>query len=178
MSKSARQQLDRDGEPMEPAVRQFERSGRQLKLAVGQFKRSGMLLKRAVGQCERSGRLLKRAVCGVAAILAIGVLPLESLESLLSLEPTRAVLSVLPVRAVLSVQPLRAVLSVLSVQSLRAVQLMQPAYAWYDFGHEVVACIAWRQLRPETKARVMQLLEKNPYFKKWVDAVPADVSGD
>ncbi|RTL42440.1 MAG: S1/P1 nuclease [Candidatus Melainabacteria bacterium] len=142
MSKSARQQLDRDGEPMEPAVRQFERSGRQLKLAVGQFKRSGLLLKRAVGQCERSGRLLKRAVCGVAAILAVGVLPLESLESLLS------------------------------------VQLMQPAYAWYDFGHEVVACIAWRQLRPETKARAMQLLEKNPYFQKWVDAVPADVSGD
>lgn len=52
------------------------------------------------------------------------------------------------------------------------------AYSWFDFGHEVVACLAWRQLKPSTKERVMQLLAKNPYFPKWTAAVPSDVSGD
>src|SRR4051812_42349420 len=52
------------------------------------------------------------------------------------------------------------------------------AFAWFDFGHEVVACLAWRQLKPSTKDRVLQLLAKNPYFEMWTSAVPADVTGD
>ncbi|CAN5279005.1 S1/P1 nuclease [soil metagenome] len=52
------------------------------------------------------------------------------------------------------------------------------AFAWFDFGHEVVACLAWRQLKPSTKDRVLQLLAQNPYFRIWSDAVPADVTAD
>lgn len=48
-----------------------------------------------------------------------------------------------------------------------------PALSWYDFGHEAVATIAWNKLNPTTKERVMTLLSKNPYYLKWVAAVPA-----
>ena len=51
-----------------------------------------------------------------------------------------------------------------------------PSLAWYDFGHEAVATIAWNKLNPSTKERVMSLLAKNPYYSKWVAAIPAGTS--
>jgi S1/P1 Nuclease len=51
-----------------------------------------------------------------------------------------------------------------------------PAFAWYDFGHEAVATIAWNKLNPQTKERVKTLLAKNPYYSRWVAAVPAGTS--
>lgn len=51
-----------------------------------------------------------------------------------------------------------------------------PSLAWFDFGHEAVATIAWNKLNPNTKDRVMSLLAKNPYYSKWVAAIPAGTS--
>ena len=47
-----------------------------------------------------------------------------------------------------------------------------PSYAWYGFGHEAVAAIAWNKLNPSTKERVMVLLAKNPYYSGWVAHLP------
>lgn len=51
-----------------------------------------------------------------------------------------------------------------------------PALAWYDFGHEAVAAIAWNKLNPSTKERVTALLSKNPYYSKWLAQVPPGTS--
>ncbi len=53
---------------------------------------------------------------------------------------------------------------------------IQPAFAWYDFGHEAVACIAYNKLNQHTKDRVSSLLKLNPYYSKWLDQVPAGAS--
>ncbi len=37
-----------------------------------------------------------------------------------------------------------------------------PAYAWNDFGHEVVARIAWQELEPEVRERVLALFRQAP----------------
>lgn len=46
--------------------------------------------------------------------------------------------------------------------------------AWFGFGHMAVAYVAYQKLTPEKKARVAQLLKKNPYYKtKWKAQIPA-----
>lgn len=60
--------------------------------------------------------------------------------------------------------------------SVMALAYAGPAFAWYDFGHEAVAIIAWNKLNPSTKERVMSLLAKNPYYSKWVAQVPPGTS--
>ncbi len=37
-----------------------------------------------------------------------------------------------------------------------------PSYAWNDFGHEVVARIAWQELEPEVRSRVLALFRQAP----------------
>ena len=37
-----------------------------------------------------------------------------------------------------------------------------PAHAWNDFGHELVARIAWQELEPEVRSRVVALLRQAP----------------
>lgn len=37
-----------------------------------------------------------------------------------------------------------------------------PAHAWNDFGHEVVARIAWQELEPEVRSRVLSLFREAP----------------
>jgi S1/P1 Nuclease len=50
--------------------------------------------------------------------------------------------------------------------------------AWYDFGHEAVASAAWNKLQPNTKARVISLLSKNPYYSKWLAQVTPGTPDD
>ena len=50
------------------------------------------------------------------------------------------------------------------------------AWGWNDRGHMTVACIAYQQLTPATKARVNVLLKLNPFYDRWAAAVPASVS--
>ncbi len=45
---------------------------------------------------------------------------------------------------------------------LIAVASSPPVHAWNDFGHEVVARIAWRELDPEIRSRVLALLRQAP----------------
>lgn len=57
--------------------------------------------------------------------------------------------------------------------------LSQPAFAWNSFGHMVVASIAYRNLDPQTQARVNSLLMLNPYYAtQWAAMIPPGVSTD
>ncbi len=49
--------------------------------------------------------------------------------------------------------------------------LPAPAYAWLDFGHMAVACIAYQRLQPAKRERVDALLKLNPYYAKWLGQV-------
>ncbi|MXX62682.1 MAG: S1/P1 nuclease [Holophagales bacterium] len=40
--------------------------------------------------------------------------------------------------------------------------LAAPSHAWNDFGHEVVARIAWQELEPEVRSRVLALFRQAP----------------
>jgi hypothetical protein len=40
--------------------------------------------------------------------------------------------------------------------------------AWNDLGHMVVARIAWNELKPEERAKVIALLEKHPYYDEFL----------
>ena len=43
-----------------------------------------------------------------------------------------------------------------------AVAVAAPANAWNDFGHEIVARIAWQELEPEVRGRVLALFREAP----------------
>jgi hypothetical protein len=64
----------------------------------------------------------------------------------------------------------------------------QPAWAWGNTGHEAVAYVAWQQMTPTTKTRVLALLKKVPTlhnesgdipgYLEWVSQLPAGLSAD
>ena len=47
---------------------------------------------------------------------------------------------------------------------------------WNATGHQVVCQIAWRELRPEVRAKVAAVVQKHPFFKRHLE--PADVASD
>src|SRR5688572_20420654 len=51
-----------------------------------------------------------------------------------------------------------------------------PALGWNATGHQVVCQIAWRELKPEVRAKVAALVQKHPFFKRHLK--PADVAPD
>jgi hypothetical protein len=52
-----------------------------------------------------------------------------------------------------------------------ALAAAQPAFAWWNGGHEVVAYIAYQKLTPATRARVDALLKLNPMYGQWTHDV-------
>ena len=56
---------------------------------------------------------------------------------------------------------------------LAALPLAASAGAWNAKGHMTVAAAAWKDLTPETRAKVSALLRLNPDYANWVDGVPA-----
>jgi hypothetical protein len=64
----------------------------------------------------------------------------------------------------------------------------RPLYAWGNVGHEAIAYVAWEQLTPAAKTRVMALLSLVPSihnesgdipgYAEWVTALPAGLTGD
>lgn len=46
--------------------------------------------------------------------------------------------------------------------ALLLLPLATPSHAWNDFGHEVVARIAWQELEPEVRSRVLALFRQAP----------------
>jgi hypothetical protein len=53
----------------------------------------------------------------------------------------------------------------------------QPAYAWFDGGHMVVAYVAYKNLTPKTRARVDALLKLNPMYAQWTRGVSDNQKG-
>jgi len=58
-----------------------------------------------------------------------------------------------------------------------AFALAGQAFAWNDRGHMTVAYIAYKQLTPTARDRVNALLQLNPKYKDWSDAVDKQVPG-
>jgi hypothetical protein len=46
------------------------------------------------------------------------------------------------------------------------------AMAWGSAGHMVIAAEAYRELSPELKAQVFEVLKAHPDFAKWQNAYP------
>jgi len=62
-------------------------------------------------------------------------------------------------------------------------------WAWGNSGHEAVACVAWQQMKPATRTRILQLLKRIPAvhptatksipgFNEWVSQLPRGLSED
>ncbi len=51
--------------------------------------------------------------------------------------------------------------------------LSVPSYGWSDTGHMAVACVAYRRLNPQSRARVDTLVQMNPRFPIWFAKVPS-----
>jgi hypothetical protein len=62
-------------------------------------------------------------------------------------------------------------------------------WGWGNTGHEAVACVAWNQMKPETRSRVLILLQRVPTlhptstksvpgYADWVKELPAGLSKD
>jgi hypothetical protein len=52
-----------------------------------------------------------------------------------------------------------------------------PVQAWFNGGHVVVAYIAYRNLTPEARSRVDDLLKLNNMYAQWTAGVPANQKG-
>jgi len=59
---------------------------------------------------------------------------------------------------------------------LLCIGLAAPAYGWNDIGHMTVAFLAYQQLSPTARARVNDLLKKNPKHDEWMQSLPASAS--
>jgi hypothetical protein len=59
---------------------------------------------------------------------------------------------------------------------LTLVSVCAPAFAWNDEGHMAVAYLAYQRLTLTTRDRVDTLLKLNPYYPKWVSAIPSGTS--
>lgn len=67
----------------------------------------------------------------------------------------------------------------LTALTLCLVLFSSTSRAWFSFGHMAVAYVAYQQLTPAKKARVAQLLKKNPsYNTKWKALIPAGTPAD
>src|SRR5277367_1732828 len=68
---------------------------------------------------------------------------------------------------------LKTVLAVFLIASISAL----PADAWFNGGHMTVAYIAYQLLNDHTRARVDELLQKNPMYDTWTKRVADDQKG-
>lgn len=59
----------------------------------------------------------------------------------------------------------------LTVVLLAVLMVVQPAQAWWDGGHMVVAYIAYENLTPKTRKEVDKLIKLNPMYKQWIAGV-------
>jgi hypothetical protein len=56
---------------------------------------------------------------------------------------------------------------ILAVVVMASLVVSQPAFAWWNGGHEIVAYIAYKKLTPATRARVDALIKLNPMYAQW-----------
>lgn len=60
--------------------------------------------------------------------------------------------------------------------SLIVLTVCAPVFAWNDEGHMAAAYLAYQRLRPAIRNRVDSLLKLNPYYSKWLSALPPGTS--
>ena len=65
-----------------------------------------------------------------------------------------------------------AVLTVLAL----CLGTVRPACAWWAAGHAVIAMMAYRQMKPETRASVDKTLQAHPDYQNWLAELPANLS--
>ena len=53
---------------------------------------------------------------------------------------------------------------------------VRPASAWYASGHAVIAMMAYRQMKPATRAAIDTTLQAHPDYKNWLIELPANVT--
>ena len=51
-----------------------------------------------------------------------------------------------------------------------------PSYGWWDTGHMAVAYVAYKNLTPQTRARVDTLIQLNPKVNEWLERIPEGTS--
>src|SRR6185312_16596514 len=57
--------------------------------------------------------------------------------------------------------------------------LTSRAAAWFDSGHRQTALIAWDDLTPATKAKIIEILKQHPQYEKvLLDQLPSDSDAD
>jgi hypothetical protein len=56
--------------------------------------------------------------------------------------------------------------------------ISEPAQAWNDVGHMIVAGIAYKHLNTATKAHCNALLKLNPYYQNWLSIVPSSANAE
>ena len=52
------------------------------------------------------------------------------------------------------------------------------AFGWGSAGHQVIAAEAYRELTPELKAQVIEVLKTHPYYTKWSKAYHSNPNFD
>jgi len=53
-----------------------------------------------------------------------------------------------------------------------------PSQAWYGAGHMAIAILAYREMKPQTRAAVDALLKEHPDYGEWQKEIPTDVTAD
>ncbi len=67
--------------------------------------------------------------------------------------------------------------SLLSVFAITST-LASPALAWNDVGHELIACMAYQQMKPEARAQAGTLLRKHPQYDLLTEKCPSGFDKD
>lgn len=62
---------------------------------------------------------------------------------------------------------------------LVAFLLTSPAFAWNEKGHMVLARLAWKELKPEERAKIVEFLKSHPHYQEFLlakrpDNIPED----
>lgn len=71
---------------------------------------------------------------------------------------------------------LRGRIVLLSAAAAVLISLSEPARAWNDAGHMLIARIAWLRMTPEQRTRVSDVLKHHPHYESYLtDKCPPDV---
>ena len=68
-------------------------------------------------------------------------------------------------------------LVLLSAGAALLIVLSEPAWAWNDAGHMLIARIAWLRMTPEQRTQVSDVLKQHPHYESYLtDKCPPDVA--
>jgi hypothetical protein len=73
---------------------------------------------------------------------------------------------------------MRKILLSFTIALLLTISNQVSSYAWFDFGHMVVASVAYKRLTPQTRERANALLKLNPNYSNWEKQLPEKLPQD